>query len=122
MILVDTSVWIDHFRNGNARLEELLMNSEVTIHPFIIGELACGSMKNRKEILSLLDELPSATIAEHEEVLKLIEERKLFGKGMGLIDAHLVASALISKTGLLTMDKTLEKVAALLDIKPAKSR
>ena len=89
MILVDTSVWIDHFRNGNAELGELLTSSEVMIHPFIIGELACGSMKNRKEILGLLNELPRADIAEHQEVLKLIEDRRLYGKGIGLIDAHL---------------------------------
>ena len=116
MILVDTSVWIDHFRNGNAQLGELLISSEVMIHPFIIGELACGSIKNRKEILGLLNELPCADIAEHQEVLKLIEDRKLYGKGIGLIDAHLIASALISKVRLLTMDKTLEKVVALLDM------
>jgi predicted nucleic acid-binding protein len=116
MILVDTSVWIDHFRFGNAQLEELLTSSEVMIHPFIIGELACGSMKNRKEILGLLNELPRADIAEHQEVLKLIEDRRLYGKGIGLIDAHLIASALISKVKLLTMDKTLEKVVAVLDI------
>lgn len=116
MILADTSVWIDHFRNGNAQLEELLINSEVMIHPFIIGELACGSMKNRKEIMGLLNELPCADVAEHQEVLKLIEDRKLYGKGMGLIDAHLIASALISKVRLLTMDKTLARVVAILDM------
>ena len=116
MILVDTSVWIDHFRYGNAQLEELLTSSEVMIHPFIIGELACGSMKNRKEILGLLNELPCADIAEHREVLKLIEDRKLYGKGTGLIDAHLIASALISKVRLLTMDKTLARVVAILDM------
>jgi predicted nucleic acid-binding protein len=114
MILVDTSVWIDHFRKGNAKLEGLLINNEVMLHPFIIGELACGSIKNRKEILALLNELPQVAVAEHQEVLRLIEDRKLFGKGIGLIDAHLIASALISKVELLTMDKPLERVAALL--------
>ena len=116
MILVDTSVWIDHFRNGNVQLQKLLTNNEVLIHPFVIGELACGSMKNRREILGLLNELPRADTAEHQEVFKLIEDRKLFGRGIGLIDAHLVASALISKVGLLTLDKTLEKVVVLLDM------
>ena len=116
MILVDTSVWIDHFRNGNAELKELLISNEVMVHPFIIGELACGSIKNRNEILSLLNELPRTVIAEHHEVLRLLEERKLYGKGIGLIDAHLVASALLSKVRLLTMDKPLEKVVALLDM------
>ena len=85
------------------------------IHPFII-ELACGSIKNRNEILALLSELPCAVIADHQEVLKLIEDRKLYGKGIGLIDAHLIASALISKVRLLTMDKQLEKVVAFLNI------
>jgi len=116
MILVDTSVWIEHFRSGNAQLGELLISNEVMIHPFIIGELACGSIKNRKEILGLLNELPRADIAEHQEVLRLIEDRKLYGKGIGLIDAHIIASALISKVRLLTMDKTLEKVVSLLDM------
>ena len=116
MILVDTSVWIDHFRNGNAELKELLISNEVMVHPFIIGELACGSIKNRNEILSLLNELPRTVIAEHQEVLRLIEEKKLYGKGIGLIDAHLVASALLSKVRLLTMDKPLEKVVALLNM------
>ena len=115
MILVDTSVWIDHFRNGNSELEELLISNEVMIHPFIIGELACGSIKNRSEILGLLNELPHAVVAEHQEVLKLIEDRKLYGKGIGLIDAHLIASALISKVRLLTIDKPLEKVVAILN-------
>ena len=116
MILVDTSVWIDHFRNGNAELKELLISNEVMVHPFIIGELACGSIKNRNEILGLLNELPRTMIAEHQEVLRLIEEKKLYGKGIGLIDAHLVASALLSKVRLLTMDKPLEKVIALLNM------
>ena len=86
------------------------------IHPFIIGELACGSIKNRTEILGLLSELPLADVAEHIEVLKLIEDRKLHGKGIGLIDIHLIASALISKTKLLTIDKPLAKVVAALDM------
>jgi predicted nucleic acid-binding protein len=114
MILVDTSVWIDHFRNGNSQLEELLRNNEVMIHHFIIGELACGSIKNRDEIMDLLNELPFADIAEHQEVLQLIENRKLYGRGIGLIDAHLIASALISKIRILTLDKPLENVISLL--------
>jgi predicted nucleic acid-binding protein len=114
MILVDTSVWVDHFRRGNAQLADLLMSDEVMIHPFVIGELACGSIKNRSEILGLLGELPHAVVAEHQEVLRLIEDRKLCGKGIGLVDAHLIASALISKAKLLTMDRPLAKAAALL--------
>jgi predicted nucleic acid-binding protein len=116
MTLVDTSVWIDHFRNGNPQLEELLINNEVITHPFVIGELACGSIRNRNQILGLLKELPAADVAEQQEVLRFIEDRKLFGKGIGLIDAHLIASALISKVRLLTMDKALGKVLSLLNM------
>ena len=116
MTLVDTSVWIDHFRNGNRQLEELLINNEVMTHPFVIGELACGSIRNRNEILGLLEKLPAVDVAEHQEVLRFIEDRKLFGKGIGLIDAHLIASALISKVRLLTMDKPLRKVLSLLNM------
>jgi predicted nucleic acid-binding protein len=116
MILADTSVWIDHFRNRNAELEELLIKNEVMIHPFIIGELACGSIRNRIEILELLNEMPRADVAEHHEVLKLIEDRRLYGRGIGLIDVHLIASALITKVRLLTMDKALAKVLALMNI------
>jgi predicted nucleic acid-binding protein len=110
MTLVDTSVWIDHFRNGNARLKSLLVNSEVMIHPFIIGEIACGSLKNRSEILSLLNELPSSVVAEHQEVLKLMEAKKLHGKGIGWTDAHLLASALLTNVELLTLDRPLQKL------------
>jgi predicted nucleic acid-binding protein len=114
MILVDTSVWIDHFRNGNARLKDLLTNNEVMIHPFIIGELACGSIRNRREILGLLSKLPFAVVAEHQEVLRLIETKKLHGKGIGLIDAHLLASALLTKAELLTLDRPLQKLLTRL--------
>jgi predicted nucleic acid-binding protein len=107
MILVDTSVWIDHFRNDNAELRKLLNNNEVMTHPFIIGELACGLIQNRSEILNLLAELPAVITADHQEVLKLIESKKLYGSGIGLIDAHLIASALITKVGIFTLDKPL---------------
>jgi hypothetical protein len=116
MTLVDTSVWVDHFRKGNPQLEQLLVNGEVLIHPFIVGELACGSIKNRSEILGLLNELPQVDVADHQEVLKLIDGRKLYGKGLGLVDAHLIASVLISKVRLLTLDKLLEKAVAVLNM------
>jgi predicted nucleic acid-binding protein len=116
MTLVDTSVWIDHFRNGNTQLEELLINSEVMTHPFVIGELACGAIRNRNEILGLLKELPAVDVAEHQEVLRFMEDRKLFGKGIGLIDAHLIASALISKVRMLTMNKPLGRILSLLNM------
>jgi predicted nucleic acid-binding protein len=116
MVLVDTSIWIDHFRNDNNMLKELLNNNEVLIHPFILGELACGSMRNRVEILNLLKELPLAVVADNQEVLKLIENKKLYGKGIGFIDAHLIASALLTKVRLLTMHKPLEKVLPMLNV------
>jgi predicted nucleic acid-binding protein len=116
MILVDTSIWIDHLRKVNNQLKELLYANQVLIHPFIIGELTLGSMKNKAEIMKLLSELPEATSAEHDEVLQLIEEKKLEGTGIGWIDAHLVASALISGAKLITIDKPLHKVTESLGI------
>jgi predicted nucleic acid-binding protein len=117
MTLIDTSVWVDHLRRGNAKVRGLLESGEVAIHPFVLGELACGNMKNRKEILDLLGQLPNATVAEQNEVLALVESRKLFGTGIGWVDAHLLASALISGTRLLTMDKALGDAALLLDVR-----
>jgi hypothetical protein len=116
MILADTSVWIDHFRRRNSKVADLLENGEVLIHPFVVGELACGNLKNRKEILDLLQELPAATVAEQSEVLTLIDSQKLHGKGIGWIDAHLVASALLSGAKLLTHDKALGKTASELGV------
>ena len=98
MILVDTSVWVDHFRNGNAELQDLLHNNEVLMHPFIVGELSCGTMQNRKEILRLLQELPGAQVAEHDEVIGLVDREHLWGHGVGWVDVHLIVSLAISLT------------------------
>jgi len=109
MILVDTSVWVDHFRNGNQYLSSLLSDQSVITHPMVIGELACGSMRNRTEILHLLDSLPKATMATHIEVIHMIEERKLMGKGIGFIDAHLMASIFLTPgSQLWTLDRRLQ--------------
>jgi predicted nucleic acid-binding protein len=116
MILVDTSVWISHFRQGNPELVNLLNRGVVLCHPFIIGELACGNMKNRTEILSLLCALPGAIRAEHEEVLHFIEEKKLMGKGLGYIDLHLVTSTILTGVALWTLDNKLQKVSKSLGI------
>ena len=116
MILVDTSVWIKHLRLGDKRLENLLNNTEVSSHSFIIGELACGNLKNRKEILNYFNFLPKVKQATNEEVFKLIEKRDLAGLGIGWIDAHLLASALISNCLIWTIDKRLSKVAKKLEI------
>ncbi len=114
MTLVDSSVWIDHLSLGNATLEHLLRRNEVIVHPFIIGELACGSLRNRKEILGLLGKLPHAVVADHEEVLALVERKHLFGTGIGWIDAHLLASAMLSRARLLTLDKQLGRFVGLV--------
>lgn len=116
MVLVDTSVWVSHFRNGNARLQALLNEGLVVCHPFVIGELACGNLKNRAEILSLLQSLPSAETAEHDEILQFIERRQLMGKGLGLIDMHMLASAVLTGTPLWTLDNKLNQVSANLKL------
>jgi predicted nucleic acid-binding protein len=116
MTLVDTSVWIDHFRKGNPTLTQLLNESEVLTHPFIIGELACGNLKNRSEILRLLNELPKAIVADNSEVMHFIERNRLYGIGIGWIDVHLIASAMLSKATMLTLDKPFEKVASRLNL------
>lgn len=105
--LVDTSVWIDHFRKINKEFLELLETGQVLVHAAIIGELACGSLKNRTEKLNALKLLPFAEAATAEEVFDIIENFQLWGKGLGWIDVHLLASAMISDADLLTHDKIL---------------
>ncbi len=114
MVLVDTSVWVSHLREKNDELSNLLNNAEVVCHPFIIGELACGNLKNRSTIIALLEALPTTRLVEHEEVLAFIEARKVMGKGLGYIDVHLLAAALLADVTLWTLDKKLDKVAGEL--------
>lgn len=116
MILVDTSVWVEHFRAGSDRLKTLLLEEQVLCHPFIIGELACGWLRNRREILSMLRVLPPAQPVKHEEVLSFLEARRLYGRGLGWVDAHLLASTLLTGCALWTLDKPLRRAAASLDI------
>jgi predicted nucleic acid-binding protein len=99
MVLADTSVWVQHLRRGEPGLAERLSEGLVLMHPFISGELACGNLKGRAAILSDLHALPPAKLASSAEVLLLIEDRRLWGRGLGWIDAHLLASALLSKCG-----------------------
>jgi predicted nucleic acid-binding protein len=113
-VLVDSSVWIDHLRRGNARLAACLQNGEVETHPFVVGELACGNLRLRDKILSLLSCLPEVTQAEHGEVLSLVESKRLAGRGLGWIDAHLLASAMLQRTTLWTLDKRLAEEARRL--------
>jgi predicted nucleic acid-binding protein len=108
-VLVDTSVWIDHFRNGNDSLASALETSEVWCHPFVQGELACGNLRNRKEILSLLGALPQAPRATHSEILELVETHGLMGTGLGWIDVHLLGSALLAGIPLWTLDGPLAR-------------
>ena len=110
MILVDTSVWIDHLRKKDLILSDLLHKEEVCIHPFIIGEIACGNLVNRNEIIILLKALPEVVIAIDEEVLQFIENRRLYGKGLGYIDIHLLASSLLNNISLWTKDKRLSTI------------
>ena len=115
-VLVDTSVWIKHLRENDKNLVRLLEQGLVACHPFIIGELACGGIKNRNEIISLLNDLPSTDIVDHCEIMGFIENRKIMNKGIGYLDMHLLASGLVSETPLWTFDKALKKVANQLSI------
>lgn len=123
MILLDTSVWIDHLRQGDAQVASVLETGLVLSHPFVIGELACGQLKSRAEILGLLAALPQARVAQEQEVLFFIERHKLMGRGIGYIDAHvLTATALTEGARLWTRDKRLDLLARELEIareKPA---
>ena len=116
MVLVDTSIWVNHLRRGDRHLENLLMNGDVVCHPFIIGELACGNIRNRNEILSLLKTLPSTPTVDMAEYLFFVERNHLFGVGIGFVDVHLLASAKLSGTRLWTADKKLTEAALHLKI------
>ncbi len=116
MVLVDTSIWVEHFREGNEHLKTLLEEGIVLCHPFIIGELACGNMKNCNEILELLKALPQAPVAEFTELLNFIERFALMGKGIGFVDVNLLAAALLAECALWTRDTRLAKAAGELGI------
>jgi predicted nucleic acid-binding protein len=117
MILVDTSIWIDHFRSGVSVLADALEADTVMTHPFVLGELACGHLHNRTEVLRLLDELPQAPVGNELEVRAFIERHRLMGRGIGYIDVHLLAAATLAVEGVLwTRDKRLASAAADLHI------
>jgi predicted nucleic acid-binding protein len=116
MILVDTSVWIEHLRVGSDRLKTLLLDEQVLCHPFVVGELACGTLQKRSEILSMLKALPAGHLVEHQEVLSFLEERRLYGRGIGWVDAHLLASTLLTGCTLWTFDQPLRRAAAALKV------
>jgi len=116
MILADTSVWVSHLRQGDSTLQEHLLNGQILIHPFVVGEIACGNLRSRSNILSDLGKLPLAIHADDIEVLRLVEEQLLYGKGIGWIDAHLLASARLSACRLWTLDLRLSQIADRLGV------
>jgi predicted nucleic acid-binding protein len=117
VILVDTSVWVDHLRAGNETLVGLLDRGEVLGHPFVIGEIALGGLRQRERILRALSRLPSAAVATHAEALHFIDRRALFARGVGYVDVHLLAAvSLTAGTRLWTHDKRLHEIADELGI------
>lgn len=117
MTLVDTSIWIDHLRFRNNQLIELLDRAQALAHPFVIGELACGNLRNREEILRLLNDLPKSPVASAAETRHFIEHNQLMGQGIGYIDVHLLAATVLEKDAQLwTNDKRLKKVATGMNL------
>jgi predicted nucleic acid-binding protein len=126
MVLVDTSIWIDHFSRVNSQLQALLALNQVLVHPYIIGELACGNLKPRDEILNMLSMLPTPRVASDHEALYFVEANQFYGQGIGYMDAHLLASVALERTATLwttlwTRDKRLQGLAQRiqLDFDPA---
>lgn len=116
MILVDTSVWIDHLRSADSHLAGLLLEEQALCHPFVVGELACGAMKRRVEVLGLLRSLPRAPVVDDEEVLAFIDTHALMGSGLGWVDVHLLASVCLAGQRLRTHDRRLAKAARRLGV------
>ena len=117
MILADTSIWVDHLRAGEPGLVSLLNDNRILVHPMVIGELACGNLPNRDTVLGLLGEMPAIPVATDEEVLFFIEQRRVMGRGIGYVDAHLLAAATLAQSvQLWTRDRRLVAVAGDLDL------
>jgi len=116
MILADTSIWIDHLRASDAQLSEWLAQNKVIMHPFIMGEILLGSISNRADIETALREMPQATKASDAEVMLFIRSAKVFGRGIGWVDTHLLVSAKLTGAQLLTRDKRLAKIAKELGL------
>ena len=117
MILADTTVWIGHLRALNPQMENLLTRGKIVMHPFVVAEIALGSLKNRRQKLGAMDMLRKVKVAQMSEVRRMIEANGLYAKGIGLIDAHLIASCLLTPgTQLWTRDAALEKVATALGV------
>ena len=116
MVLVDTSIWISHLRGGDPRLQSLLEDAQVMSHDFVIGEIACGKLRNRNEILTFLEALPRASIISQAELIHFIEKKSLAGCGIGFVDVHLLASAQLMGAFLWTLDHQLADVARELKL------
>ena len=116
MMLIDTSVWIEHLRRGNRVLASHLEDGQVFCHPFVIGELACRNLHRRSEILSLLGALPQADLADHSEVMTFIETNRLMGRGIGWVDVHLLCSARLTGAPFWTLDRRLAEVARSIGV------
>ena len=116
MILVDTSVWVDHLRQSDRELAGLLLEEAVLCHPFVVGELACGALHQRTEILGLLRNLPQAPVLQHDEVLAFVEAHHLAGSGLGWIDVHLLASATLAGERFWSRDRRLAQMARRLGV------
>lgn len=115
-MLVDTSVWIEHLRSQNGRLAEALEAGEVETHAFVIGELACGPLRGREQLLHLLGQLPMLGSATHTEALHFVQSRELAGTGLGWVDVHLLCAALLEGTGLWSLDRRLATQARELGL------
>ena len=116
-VLADTSVWIDHFSSENPRLANLLDNNEVPMHPMVIGELACGNLRNRSTTLEILNELPAIQVIEFGDILDFIEQHRLMGRGIDYVDVHLLAAVALSDSALLwSRDRRLMDAATVLNL------
>ena len=116
MILVDTSVWIAHLRAAEPRLSGLLEDGQVLVHPFVLGELACGNLRHRADVLAHVRRLSAAPLVSNEEAHRLLELGKLMGKGLGWVDIHLLASCLVARAALWTLDRRLARSAEVLGL------
>ncbi len=116
MILVDTSVWVDHFRAADARLTDLLLDGQVLCHAFIVGELACGNLRRRAEVLALLGALPQIPAMTSEDAIRFVDAHRLMGRGLGWVDVHLLASVYASRERLWTRDRRLGEAAHHLGV------
>ena len=115
-MLVDTSIWIDHFRRSQPALVDALERGDVESHDFVVGELACGTLPRRDDVLTLMRALPRIAAVTHAEAMALVAERQLWGRGLGWIDVNLLAAVLVAGTRLWTIDRRLRKIAHELDV------